>query len=123
MSSQLDLPISDKESIQMILGLVTDNVIGQIQALDQLLSQKGDDYSGAAAEHTWMNFVQASEFSALTVEQVFFARLGEKIARLANLVRSGTSPHFEPIDETMVDVAGYLVLLVAYRLYSRQEKP
>lgn len=129
MASQTAHTITDKEAIRWALGNIVDNMTTQIvenmtiqvQQLETLLTQKGEDYSGVDAAHTWMNFVFAADFSAMSVEQIFFARLGEKIGRLSAQVKTGQAPNFESLDETMIDIAGYLILLVAYRKYIRQE--
>lgn len=44
-----------------------------------------------------------------------FVRLDDKIARLEQLINRGAAAVPETMDDTLMDLAGYCILLVAYR--------
>jgi len=84
--------------------------------LDQLLKlhdAKSHDY--ATDGNVYSNFEAAARFAHVTVDQVFEVLLGVKYARLWNLIQSGKTPNHESLDDTLIDIANYQIIRLAYR--------
>lgn len=77
-----------------------------------LMERKNADYAGAA--DPWRNLEAASRLGVGTPEQAIFIRLCDKFSRLATAVNGGTLAN-EGVDDTLVDIINYVVLLSAYR--------
>lgn len=87
-------------------------IVSMLDEMRVLLERKNHDY--ASDSNPFSNFEHAAAVSGLTVEQVFLAIIGIKIARLIELVGSGKTPNNEAIQDTRVDLANYATLNAAY---------
>ena len=86
----------------------------QQQAFDQFVDQmrntllaKGDDYSG---KDRLSNFGLAGAICGLSPEKDCLCLIATKVARIGNLLDSG-SPKNESIQDSILDLANYTVLL------------
>ena len=83
-----------------------------VKQLWGILQAKNHDY--ANSEDVFANFTLISQITGLSVEQVFFVFIGVKVARLKELFK-GKDPKNESIDDTLVDLINYTILLNIYR--------
>lgn len=90
-----------------------DEVLG---ALGALLKAKNQDYGGSV-------FQSCDIAPGLSVEMAMFVRVGDKINRLKSLLGSENVPAVqESIDDTLADLAGYLVCLLIWRRRNQNDK-
>lgn len=80
--------------------------------LTSLVHAKAHDY--ADMSNVFSNFENTAELTGLSVEQVFHVMVGIKIERLRQLM-TGKLPNFESIEDTLMDLANYSALWIAYR--------
>lgn len=95
-----------------------------LQLLDErkeVVEAKAHDYAAAAWDD---NFVGTARLTGLDPEQVFHVLVGVKVERLRSLVGTpGKEPaKNEPIDDTLMDLATYCDLWLAYRR-QKQDDP
>ena len=85
------------------------------QRLDAILGRKSQDYSGNRGEF-WA-IQQSSELSGVPVQQTILVRMSDKICRISTLLQSNEVSMVanESIDDTLLDLVGYAVILMAYR--------
>lgn len=76
-----------------------------------ILDKKGDDY---ANEDRLSNFKSTAQITKSTPAQVILNLIGIKLARLGELLNLRGVPKNEPVSDSIVDMANYLVLLDAY---------
>lgn len=87
----------------------------------QLSFRKNQDYASPATRGDdpyaiFANFMQSERLNICTVEQGFLVRLSDKLSRLCNLLTPGHKQAVmdERVEDTMLDVINYVVLLSAY---------
>lgn len=73
---------------------------------------KAEDYAGA---DRLSNFKQAGAICGLSPEQHCLAMIATKVARLGQLLSSGKEPNNESIDDSILDLANYAVLMKMIR--------
>ena len=78
--------------------------------LAALLKGKNSDYAPA---DEFSNFTQAAMFAGITPEEVMKGQLGIKWTRLESLL-SGRDAVNESIEDNLMDLAGYAIILAAY---------
>lgn len=83
-----------------------------------LMKQKNNDYTNNAGHHNndaLKNFKLVEHYNVCTVEQGMFARMSDKMSRLASFISSGTlSVKGESVADALKDLVGYSVLLLAH---------
>lgn len=86
-------------------------------ALDELgtvLTKKNSDYKVTSSEFS--NFSFASDVSGVPSQDIILAQIGIKIGRIRGLLNGLSSEtNFESLDDSIKDLAGYAVILYAYR--------
>ncbi len=75
--------------------------------MTRVMLSKGDDYSG---QDRLSNFKLAGQISGITPEQNCLSLIATKVARLGQLL-SGKTPNNESIQDSILDLANYAVLL------------
>jgi hypothetical protein len=80
--------------------------------LFQLVSSKSEDYADEGDPFT--NFTGSAYLANVTDEQVFNVLIGIKVERLRQLT-SGKEPNHEGIEDTLMDLANYAALWIAFR--------
>lgn len=75
----------------------------------KLLSSKNHDYSTVA--DPFLNFKESARFASITPAQVALVQIGNKMSRLTQLVGAGKDPMNEKVEDTIVDIVNYLLLL------------
>ena len=86
-------------------------VIAVLDDMQSLVETKARDY--AEAGNAFSNFEFAADVAGVTVEQEFLVMIGTKVARLREMA-SGKTPNHESVEDTLLDLANYAALSVAY---------
>ena len=88
------------------------------EKLTKMLTLKGQDYSGK--KDTFSNFKLSSALLDIPVEKVILSRMGDKLSRMASLIKNGeVGIKSESIYDTIEDLIGYSILLKTY-LYKKE---
>lgn len=75
----------------------------------QLLATKNSDYS--ETQDAFANFKLAAQIAGIPTEQTLLTLLGMKFARLHQLTAKGKQPKHESVEDTLVDIINYTLLL------------
>lgn len=79
-----------------------------IEHMQKIMFSKGADYANA---DRLSNFKLAGTICGLTPEQNCLSLIATKVARLGVLLASGKTPANEPINDSILDLANYSILL------------
>jgi hypothetical protein len=79
-----------------------------IEEMRGIMFRKGDDYANT---DRLSNFKLAGAICGLTAEQNCLSLIATKVARLGVLLQSNGTPQNESIDDSLLDLANYTVLL------------
>lgn len=79
-----------------------------VSKMREILIAKGDDYAGA---DRLANFKTVAAICKISPEQDCLAMIATKVARLGTLFQSDTSPKNESIQDSILDLANYALLL------------
>lgn len=80
-----------------------------------LVEGKSQDYADTA--NVFSNFEGAARLTGLTIPQVFHVLLGIKMERLRQIA-SGKEMNFESAEDTLMDLANYAALWLAWERFS-----
>lgn len=109
------------EDIRLKLEYDIEPFLKIIDDLEGILIKKGQDYSGN--NHQWHNFEFARDMSGLSsLEQVIVVMCSIKFSRLNTLLFTEKTANFESIEDNLKDLINYLVLLVGYLEFNKDEK-
>ena len=81
-----------------------------VTKMREMLLKKGRDY---ANEDAMSNFKRIGLVTDQTPEKVILTFTASKVSRLCNLMEKGAKPENEPIQDNMLDLACYSMLLYA----------
>ena len=79
-----------------------------VQSMGDIMLKKGDDYSN---EDRLSNFKLSGAIIGQSGEQCCLNLISVKVARLGQLVGTGKTPNNESINDTLLDLANYTLLL------------
>lgn len=79
----------------------------------ELMFRKGDDYAGN--EDRLSNFKKAGAIAGTSAEANCMNHIATKVARLGVLLNAANEPNNESIDDTLIDIANYAILLKMIR--------
>ncbi len=113
-----NLPLREKIKSSILQSIVEDNMTPVVQSLlddlktiEELHRRKNDDY--AAADNPFSNF-DVSEYGLRLFtnprDQSFVWPIFTKLARLSTLLNSDKTPNNESVEDTMIDIAVYMLL-------------
>lgn len=85
-----------------------------LENLGYVLQRKNSDYKVTSSEFS--NFHFAADMSGLSAQDVMLAQIGIKLGRLRGLLDSSKDVNYEAIEDTVMDLAGYAVILYAYQI-------
>lgn len=74
-----------------------------------MLRNKSNDY--AEGQDAFLNFKTAAQIAGISPEQTLLTLLGMKMSRLTQLVSKGKSAKNESVEDTLLDIINYVVLL------------
>ncbi len=75
----------------------------------ELLRAKSNDY--AEGGDAFLNFKTAAQIAGISPEQTLLTLLGMKMSRLTQLISKGKTARNESVEDTMLDIVNYIVLL------------
>lgn len=75
----------------------------------ELMRNKSNDY--AEGGDAFLNFKNAAQIAGISPEQTLLTLLGMKISRLTQLVSKGKKAKNESVEDTLLDLINYVVLL------------
>jgi hypothetical protein len=90
-----------------------------IEKMEQIMFQKGNDYAG---EDRLANFKKAGAVSGLNAELNCLSMIATKVARLGVLLNSDNEPENESIEDSLLDLANYALLLRMIRTEQKNEE-
>ena len=79
-----------------------------VKQMEDILLKKGNDYANA---DRLSNFKLAGAVCQITPEQQCLSLIATKVARLGILLKSGKQPNNESINDSVIDLINYGVLL------------
>ena len=80
-----------------------------------LMDQKNQDYAGSAGTQPFANFERVEALGICSTEKGFLVRLTDKISRLSSFAEAGSfAVTDESLEDTVVDIINYAVLILAY---------
>lgn len=91
-----------------------------LDSLYEMIVGKGEDYSGPQ-KHTWMSFVIEAMMSNVSVDTIFLTSFARKFARLISLLGEDREENFESVEDSWMDLLGYLILFIAWKRFQRHE--
>lgn len=106
----------EPEEGSVVPKLMLHPVVRVFEEMEQVVTSKAHDY--AKDDNVFSNFEFAAEVAGISVEQEFAVMIATKVARLRELL-GGKVPNNESIDDTLLDLANYAALCLAWR---RQEE-
>lgn len=87
--------------------------------MHEIMVNKNSDYSG---EKPFFNFQSTEILGVTTTEQGFLTRMLDKYNRINNLVKTGVNKvKDEKIEDTLMDLANYSILMAAYIKHKKQQ--
>ena len=84
-----------------------------LEEILELHNRKNADYAGSS--NPFANFEWVANFTKLSVDKVIEVMIGIKYARLDVLLDAEGEPNFESVEDTLLDVAVYSLIRLAYR--------
>ncbi len=84
-----------------------------------LMRSKSNDY--AEGGDAFLNFKTAAQIAGISPEQTLLTLLGMKMSRLTQLISKGKKAKNESVEDTMLDIINYVVLLRG--MMHEQENP
>lgn len=90
-----------------------------VETMRSIMLKKGNDYSNV---DRLSNFKYGGGIIGISPEQHCLALIATKVARLGNLLSSGKTPDNESVDDSIVDMANYSLLLSMIVADSRKQK-
>lgn len=80
-----------------------------------LMDRKNRDYAGNDGLEPFANFTRVESMGICTTEQGFLCRVTDKLSRLSSFFESGKfHVKDESLEDTILDVINYMVLLSSY---------
>lgn len=93
-------------------GQINPKFHAALDRIREIHDKKSSDYANDA--NRYANFEQAAATAGCSVDTVFGVLIGVKLARLAELTKSGKIPNNESIQDTRLDLAVYSTLWLSY---------
>lgn len=87
-------------------------VLRVFDEMQEIVESKAHDY--AKDNNVFSNFEFAADVAGISVRQEFMVMIGTKVARLREIA-GGKSPNNESFEDSLLDLANYAALLVAYQ--------
>lgn len=93
-------------------------VLAIFAEMEETVRSKAQDYADMG--NVFSNFEGSAKLSNVSVEQTFQVLIGVKVERLRQLT-SGKEANHESIEDTLIDLANYAALWLAYRRTKENE--
>lgn len=92
-----------------------------LQDMHDLLISKAADYTDGADQFS--NFLKTGNMTGLGPEGSFKVLIATKVVRIMELTGSGRDPRNESVEDTLLDLANYAVLWLAWRRRNNSFNP
>lgn len=92
-----------------------------LHRMKELLDRKSEDYSDQS--DLFSNFFKTGAMTGLGTEASFKLLIATKVARVMELTGSSREPSNESVDDTILDLANYSALWLAWRTRQRLLMP
>lgn len=83
-----------------------------LSEMSAILQAKNSDYSDQ--KDAFSNFTNVEKLNITTAERGILVRMTDKITRICNLIDKDPAVKDEAIEDTLMDLANYSVILLAY---------
>lgn len=91
------------------------------EKMHDITTRKNNDYTGAS-DDPFSNFKLTEMMEVVSAEQGFFVRMSDKFMRLGTFVKKGVlQVKDESVEDTLLDLANYSILLAAYIKSKKKE--
>lgn len=84
----------------------------KLEELLYITLSKNYDYAGS--EKFFANFELAEELGICKTEEAFLVRMSDKFSRICRLIKKDAKVKDETIQDTLIDLANYSILLSCY---------
>jgi hypothetical protein len=78
-----------------------------------IIGKKNRDYAGS---NPFENFETTADFASISMDQSFLYQIVNKVTRAKNLLSKPASVENESLEDTLIDLANYTNLWLAYRM-------
>lgn len=112
MSPQNPASNAGTSSSELVFG--PSSIETALSNLGSVLKRKNSDYKVTSSEFS--NFHFAADMAGLSARDVMMAQIGIKLGRLRGLTDGDRDVNYEALEDTVMDLAGYAVILYAYHL-------
>lgn len=85
-----------------------------LQQMQTTMEAKNHDYASAGEDDPFFNFKQVENLGITSVERGFLVRMTDKMTRLSSLLDREAKVLDEKLEDTVLDMANYSVLLYSY---------
>lgn len=83
--------------------------------MEETMVRKNHDYSGGDREvNPFKNFELVEQLGVTSVEQGFLVRMCDKLSRITSLIDNEAKVSDEAIEDTLVDLANYAIIMSLY---------
>lgn len=89
-----------------------------LEQMDRIQVKKNTDYSGTI--NPFRNFEIVEKIGVASAEQGILVRMTDKISRISNLLDKEPEVFDERIEDTLIDLANYSIILKCYLEYKRK---
>ncbi len=93
-----------------------------VQKMTEIMRAKNADYTGSSAS-PFANFTQVENNGICTTEQGILVRMTDKMSRINSLLDRDAQVKDESIEDTLLDLANYSIILAGYIRSKRQSIP
>lgn len=89
--------------------------------LQSIIITKGHDYAGFSQDDIFANFTVVEKVGIASVEVGFLTRMMDKMSRVNSFVKQGvTKVEDEKIEDTLLDLANYSLLLAGWIKHKKE---
>lgn len=87
----------------------------------EVAEKKNHDYSGTQ-KNAFGNFKRVETLGICSTEQGFLARMTDKLCRVSTLIRKDAKVADESLQDTLLDLANYSILMSIYISQKKKDK-
>jgi len=94
-----------------------------VKKMNEICKAKNQDYSGGGDSSAFNNFMVVEHKGVCSTEAGFLVRMEDKMMRINNLIKNKTAAvKDESIEDTLMDLANYSILMMGYLKSKREGK-
>lgn len=92
------------------------------QRMCETVNRKNRDYSGDGAQDAFKNFRVSEVLGIIPTDAGMLVRITDKIARLSNLLTQENNVKDEKMEDTLLDLAAYSIIMYIYVKHEQENK-